>query len=221
MPLLFQPKEKIVCIGDSVTDAERAKPIGEGLFGALGKGWVTQVDALLSVTYPAHQVRLVNMGTSGNQVTHLAQRWQTDVLDLKPDHVVVMIGINDVWRQFDLPRQPEQHVLPKAYEATLDKLVAKTLPTVKSLILMTPFIIESSPADAMRARMDEYGTIVQKIATKRKTRFIDTQAAFNRVLEHQHSSSIAWDRIHPNQVGHMVIARAFLQAVGFEWSGGE
>ena len=47
---------------------------------------------------------------------------------------------------------------------------------------------------------------------------VDTQAAFDRVLKHQHSSNLSWDRVHPNSIGHMVIARAFLDAVGFVWS---
>ena len=46
---------------------------------------------------------------------------------------------------------------------------------------------------------------------------VDTQAAFNRVLAPQHSSNIAWDRVHPNAVGHMVLARAFLGAFGYGW----
>jgi lysophospholipase L1-like esterase len=83
---------------------------------------------------------------------------------------------------------------------------------------MTPFYIEPLQADAMRARMDEYGAIVKQIAQEHDTIFVDTQAAFNAVLEHAHSSSLAWDRVHPNAVGHMTIARAWLDAVGFSWS---
>jgi len=48
---------------------------------------------------------------------------------------------------------------------------------------------------------------------------VDTQAAFDRVLAHQHSAAIAWDRIHPNHVGHSVLARAFLDGIGFDWTG--
>ena len=153
-------------IGDSVTDCERARPVGEGLFGAIGKGYVAQVDGLLGAAYPAHQVRVSNLGASGNTVRDLLARWQADVLDLKPQWVSVMIGINDVWRQFDLPRQPEGHVLPDEYEAGLDQLAARTRPVVEGLVLMTPFYIEPLREDAMRRRMDEYGAIVKRIAAK-------------------------------------------------------
>ena len=217
MSLAIKPGQKLLMIGDSVTDCDRAKPIGEGFFGAVGKGYVQLVDSLLSTSYPSHHIRVVNVGCSGHTVLDLKHRWQTDVIAQKPDWVSLMIGINDVWRQFDLPRQKEIHVLPKVYAATLDQLVRQTKPKVAGLVLMTPFYIEPNPADAMRERMDEYGEIVRQVAATHKTRFVDTQAAFNRLLEHTHSAAIAWDRVHPNHVGHQALARAFLDSVGFEY----
>jgi len=208
---------KLVMIGDSVTDCGRAQPVGEGLFGALGSGYAANVDALLSAAYPDHHVRVVNMGTSGHTVRDLKARWQTDVLDLRPDWVSIMIGINDVWRQFDSPRQPEIHVYLDEYERTLDELAGMTQPHVKGLVLMTPFFIEPNPADLMRAQTDRYGAAVKRIAEKHGTLFVDTQDAFNRVLAACPSAAIAWDRVHPNHIGHMILARAFLRAIGFEW----
>jgi lysophospholipase L1-like esterase len=210
---------RLVMIGDSVTDCERARPHGEGLFGAVGKGYVMMIDAFLQSQYPQLGVRLINMGTSGNTVRDLAGRWQTDVLDLKPDWLTIMIGINDVWRQFDMPRQPDTAVQPEEYERTLDKLVKRTMPTVKGLVLATPYIIEASGHDAMRRRMDEYGTIVKAIARKHGALVVDTQAAFDTVLQHMHAMAIAWDRIHPNHIGHAILARAFLDTLGFRWAG--
>lgn len=81
---------------------------------------------------------------------------------------------------------------------------------------MTPYIIEPNRTDAMRQQMDRYGAIVKKIAAKRRAIFVDTQAAFDTVLNHMHPMALAWDRIHPNHIGHAIIARAFLKAVGFE-----
>ena len=96
--------------------------------------------------------------------------------------------------------------------------MTESLPRVKGLVLMTPYYIEINPADAMRARMDEYGAICRRIAERRHTHFVDTQAAFNRVLKHYHSSYFAWDRVHPNTQGHAVLASAFLDCVGFNWN---
>jgi len=211
---------KLVMIGDSITDVGRAQPAGEGLFDALGRGYVSLVDALLGAVYPDLGVRVVNMGTSGNTVRDLEARWQSDVLDKHPDWLSVMIGANDVWRQFDSPRQTEDHVLPEEYEQTLDRLLARTLPAVGNVVLMTPFYIEPNRADAMRARTDEYGAIVRRLSEKHGTLFVDTQAAFDAVLTAYYPATLAWDRVHPNQTGHMVIARAFLEAVEFVWHHG-
>ena len=81
----LQPNSKLVMIGDSITDCERARPVGEGLFEVLGKGYVSFVDGLLTAHYPEHRIRVVNMGISGNTVHDLQSRWQMDILDLKPD----------------------------------------------------------------------------------------------------------------------------------------
>lgn len=215
------PNSKVLFIGDSITDSGRVQPVGEGLGAPYGQGWVNAVAGLLGAAYPARRLRVVNMGTSGNTVRDLEARWQADVLGQKPDWVAVMIGTNDVWRQFDMPLQPENHVLPDEFRERLDRLVARTLPHAAGMVLMTPFYLEPNRADAMRAAMDAYGAIVRETAEKYGTLFVDTQAAMASVLAGCHSTSIAGDRVHPNIVGHTVLARAFLNAVGFNWNGEE
>lgn len=217
--MLIAPNSKVIFMGDSITDSGRAQPVGEGLFGPYGNGWVNVVVGLIGAAYPAHRIRIVNMGTSGHTVKDLEERWERDVTAQKPDWVAVMIGTNDVWRQFDLPLQPETHVYPEDYRARLTRLVSATLPTVKGMVLMTPFYLEPSRTDAMRAMMDRYGLIVKEIAAQYGTLFVDTQAAMAGLLKNYHSATVAWDRVHPNIVGHTVLARAFLDAVGFKWNG--
>ena len=209
---------KLVMVGDSITDAGRARPVGEGRGDAIGKGYVMMVEALLGAVYPEQWIRIVNQGISGNTVRDLKARWQTDVLDPAPDWVSVMIGANDVWRQFDSPRQTEKHVLIEEYEKTLDELVLATLPRVKGIVLISPYYLESNRADAMRAAMDRYGAAVRRLAEKHKTVFVDSQAALDAVLKTYYPASINWDRVHPDHVGSMVIARAFVDALGVDWT---
>ncbi|PZD96274.1 GDSL family lipase [Paenibacillus sambharensis] len=209
--------QKLLFIGDSITDCERAKPEGEGLFGALGKGYVSLVDAMLQAVYPELGIRVVNKGIGGNTVRDLKARWQEDVINQEPDWLAVMIGINDVWRQFDVPNIKEWHVYMDEYEHTLRELTSAVKPRVKQLVLMTPFYLESNEQDKMRQKMNEYGLVVKRIAEEQGALFIDTQAAFNKVLKELYSATLAWDRVHPTQAGHMVLARAFLNAVGFDW----
>jgi len=210
--------QKLLFIGDSITDCDRARPVGEGLFGASGKGYVALVDALLQSTYPELGIRVVNMGTSGNTVRDLDARWETDVTAQRPDWLAVMIGINDVWRQYDLPFITDGHVYIDEYERTLRKLVETSHCAVSGLVLMTPFYIEPNRSDAMRRTMDEYGAVVKRIAEDTEgALFVDTQAAFDRMLDKLYPATLAWDRVHPTQAGHMALARAFLNAVRFDW----
>ena len=207
--MLFEKGQTILFIGDSISDYERSRPVGEGLFNAWGRSYVADVGSLLNCMYPELQLRITNMGISGNQARDLERRWETDVMERKPDWVSVLIGINDVWRQFDSPYIPETHVSPEDFEATYTRLIERTLPTVKGMILMTPYFMEPNKQDPMRVRMDEYGAIVRKLAEK-----YDLQAAWDELFKHMHPCNIAWDRIHPNQTGCMYIAKQFLKAVG-------
>lgn len=210
------PHSSLVFIGDSITDAGR-DPSGEATpwNPALGhgRGYVGLIEAWLGATRPADRIRLVNRGISGNTVLDLAARWQSDVLDLAPDWVSVMIGINDVWRQFDTPLRTDRQVPPETYAQTLGDLVMRTRPLVKGLILATPYFIEPNRNDPMRRRMDEYGAVVRDLAARHDALLVDTQAALDEVLVHTHPMTLAWDRIHPNTTGHMVLARAFLRAL--------
>lgn len=216
--MLLAKNDKLVMIGDSITDCERRRPFGEGQHNAgLGKGYVSIVDSMLQAVYPELVVRVINTGISGNTVIDLAERWQTDVLELEPTWLSIMIGINDVWREFDSPYQFERHVGIEEYESTLRELVKQTLPKVKGLVLMSPYYIEPCEQDAMRQKMDQYRQVVRQIASEYNTVYVDTQAAFEKVLEHLYPGAIAADRVHPNPIGHMVIARAFLDAIGFKW----
>ena len=207
-------KQKLVMIGDSITDAGRARPIGEG-GGQLGNGYVAMVDALIGGAYPERLIRVVNVGTSGHTVRDLKNRWRTDVLDLKPDWLSVMIGTNDVWRQFDAPKFPDLAVHPEEYERTYDEILTAVRSSLKGLVLMTPFYVEPNRQEPMRARMDQYGAIVKKLAAKHDAIFVDTQAAYDKALTTLYPGQFAGDRVHPNAHGSAILALAFLKAIGF------
>jgi len=217
MEMLIQPRSKLVMIGDSITDCDRSRPIGEGKFNALGNGYVSMLDALIQATVPWQRIRVVNMGESGNTVRNLKARWQRDVLDLSPDWLSIMIGINDVWRQFDSPLQTEWGVPLDEYETTLQDLIEQVQPQLKGLLLMTPYFIEPNLKDVMRVRMDQYSDVVRGLAKKYQAILVDTQLAFDYAMRHIHPAALSDDRVHPNLPGHMIIARSFLNAIGYQW----
>lgn len=217
--MLIQSGQKLLFIGDSITDAGRARPVGEGLGDAVGTGYVGMVDGLLNAAYPERSIRVVNMGVGGNTIRDLDARWPTDVFDQHPDWVAVMIGANDVWRQFDCQRQRDWHIPLEEYAATYERLITATLPRVKGLLLVTPYYIEANRGDAMRARMDQFGDIVRRLAGHYGLPLADAQAAVDAQLRVHYPSVFGWDRVHPNHLMKMVLARTVVDALGFEWHG--
>jgi len=215
--MIIHPNSKLVMIGDSITDCDRARPVGEGPGEGLGRGYVSLVDGLINATCPEARIRVVNMGISGNTVRDLKARWQSDVLDLKPDWLSIMIGINDVWRHFDTRLQSERQVPLEEYANTLEELISKTRPSLKGLVLMTPFFIEPDRSEPIRTMMDKYGDMICALAVRHEAIVVDTQAAFDQVMKELHPMALAADRVHPNVTGHMVLARAFLKAVEYTW----
>lgn len=217
--MIFENMDRIVFAGDSVTDMGSANPVGEGLFDNVGHGYVRVVENLLAVCYPERRIRVTNSGISGNTSRDLLARFDRDVVELKPDWVSICIGINDVWRQFDCPAMPEIHVLPDEYERNLETMIEKVKDRVKGVFILSPYIMEPNSADMMRSRMNEYVEICRVLAEKHGCVFVDFQKMYEDYCSIRHSCYIAWDRIHPNQIGATLMAREFLKKCGFSWAG--
>lgn len=215
--MIFQDMDRIVFAGDSVTDMGSQTPVGEGLFDSVGNGYVREVENLLSACYPEVRVRVTNSGIGGNTSRDLLARFDRDVVNLKPDWVSICIGINDVWRQFDTPAMPDKWVLPEEYEQNVETMIEKVKGTVKGIFILSPYYIEPNAEDAMRRRMDEYVAICRRLAEKHGCVYVDFQRLYADYCRVRHSSYIAWDRVHPNRVGAMLMARAFLNACDFDY----
>ena len=208
----FKANQTLLFIGDSITDCGREHPVGQR-WNSLGGGYVSFVDSIMGAVIPGTPITVLNTGISGNRVTDLEARWQSDVLDLEPNWLSVMIGINDVWRQFDSESGAEQ-VEPEQYELVYRSLLEKTRSQLDGLVLMTPYFLETNREDPMRLKMDAYGSITKKLAVQFDAIFVDTQATFDHYLANQPTESLCADRVHPNGLGHMILARAFLNALG-------
>ncbi len=216
--MIFEKGDRIVFAGDSVTDMGSTQPVGEGLFDNLGFGYVRMVENMLVTWYPELNLRITNSGISGHTSRDLLARFDRDVVELKPDWVSICIGINDVWRQFDRPSTPGVAVTPEEYRQNLETMVEKIRGDVKGIFIMSPYYIECNREDWMRKRMDEYTAICRELAQKYGCEFVDLQAMFEEFCKIQHSAMIAWDRVHPNQMGATMIAREFLRHTGFDFN---
>ena len=209
----LQAGQKIVMIGDSITDAGRRE-----IEPPFGTGYMTLVRSFATALHPELNLNWVNRGIGGDTVRHLADRWVGDVLNEKPDVLTVLIGINDVWRRFG--DRPLEAVPADEYQSTLITLLRSVTETRQTALFVgSPYIIEGNRNDPMRAAMDIYGSLAREVAEEVGAEFIDVQAAFDRVLACSESSDWADDRIHPNQPGHAVIAMEFLRAFGIEIAG--
>ncbi len=216
--MLFENRDRIVFAGDSVTDMGSAQPVGEGLFENVGRSYVRVVENMLAAVYPELLLRVTNSGISGNTSRDLLARFDRDVCDLDPDWVSICIGINDVWRQFDSPAIPDEQVMPEEYEQNLRKMLNRLkAKKVKGIFLLSPYIMEPLREDKMRARMDEYVEICRKLAGEFGCIYVDFQRLYEEYCQVRHSSYVAWDRIHPNQIGATLMAMRFLDACGFEY----
>jgi lysophospholipase L1-like esterase len=215
----LQPRDRWLFIGDSITDCGRKRPIGEGPNeAALGSGYVSLVASALTATYPDYGIHVLNMGVAGDTVRDLKVRWATDVLKLRPDWLAILIGINDVWQQCDNVWDAGSAISRDEYSDTLADLIRQAEPGLRGLILMTPYVLEPDRAEPMRALMDEFGAATRQIAAGRGAILVDTQAAFDQILRWLPPERLAPDRVHVNQTGHMVIARALLRQIGHDWA---
>lgn len=215
--MIFENGDRIVFAGDSVTDMDSAQPIGEGGGDSLGRGYVRIIENMLAAFYPERNIRITNAGTSGNTSRDLLARFDRDVVSLHPDWVSICIGINDVWRQYDTPAITDWQVMPEEYEQNLETMILAVKDSVKGIFLLSPYYMEPNRTEMMRARIDEYVTICKKLADKYQCIFVDFQKMYEDYCKIRHSSSIAWDRIHPNQIGATLMAREFLKKCDFDY----
>lgn len=206
------PTTRFVMIGDSITEWGRPSPDSPDYATALGHGYVALVAQKLATRFPARRIEVFNRGIGGHTVRDLAARWQRDVIDLRPDWLSVMIGINDVWRFFD-PQRKSEAVPHAEYELALDRLLTAARPRVSSLVLLTPFYVEPNKGDPMRHRMDEFGAIVARLAPRHGARFVDTQAIIDRLLTRHQPTEIAHDLVHVGPLGHEAFADGVVAAL--------
>ena len=216
--MIFEHLDRIVFAGDSVTDMGSTNPVGEGLFDNVGRSYVRIVENMLATWYPDVFIRVTNSGIGGNTSRDLLKRFDRDVVELEPDWVSICIGINDVWRQFDSPAITSSHVSPEEYEQNVEEMILKVKDNVKGVFILSTYIIEPNSEDMMRARMNEYIAIAKKLAEKHGCKFVDFQKMYEEYCKIRHSSYIAWDRIHPNQIGATLMAKEFLKVCEFDFS---
>lgn len=213
--MILKHQEILLFTGDSVTDCGRARPHGYGL-GGLGEGYPRLVYSLLQLDHVDRDIAVVNTGTSGDTTAHILERMDEDILALKPHVLSIMIGINDVWRQYDTPALGGIHIDVDQYRRNYTAIIERSLamPQLRRLLLLTPFFLDQAAQDSMRRTAEAYADVVRDLAGQDvRLHLVDIAAAFDRLTARRHYMQLAADRVHPNPTAHLLIAREVMAAL--------
>jgi lysophospholipase L1-like esterase len=201
--------------GDSITDVGRKKEQTDVVNqqSAFGNGYAWMAASQLLVSRPGDKLRFFNRGISGNKVYQLAERWQTDCLDLKPDVLSILIGVNDLWHKLNGNYDGTGEVYEKDFNALL-KRTKEALPNVK-LVVCEPFVLKCGAVDdKWFPEFDNYRAAASRVAETAGAVFVPFQAMFDRAVEYAPPESWAGDGVHPSPLGAALMAHTWLEAVG-------
>ena len=203
---LFPKDARILFQGDSITDGNRGRSADPNHI--LGHGYAFIVAAKFGAAFPERNWTFLNRGVSGNKVTDLAARWQKDTLDLKPDYLSILIGVNDNGANVPLDQ----------YEKGYDQLLADTvaaLPKVR-FVLCEPFTLPTPGKDkgeAWIASLNARREIVARLAAKYHAPVVHFQKAFDDAARRAPAEYWIWDAVHPTYSGHQIMADEWVRVV--------
>jgi len=202
---------KILFQGDSITDAGRADQ-NDPL--AIGSGYVRLIHDMLALDEPENTV--YNCGISGDRVVNLLARWKKDCINIAPDILTIMIGVNDIWHDFH-PDTRNNGVdivkYEKVYRMILEEALEK-LPNIK-IILMGSYLLHGTATDEVfdmfYKGVEERRNVTKKLAEEYNLEYIDLQKAFDDVYDKFPAGYLSGDGVHPTGAGHELIKRTWLE----------
>lgn len=190
--------KKIIFFGDSITQA-----------GVQGNGYIN----LLKKNLDPSQYELIGAGVGGNKVYDLYLRLEEDVLNKKPDVVVIYVGINDVWHKLGARTGTDYDKYLKFYQALITKIQANG----SKVILCTPSVIGEKKDDAneVDADLNKYAAGIRELATKNRLLLCDLRKAFTEYeaknnIENKEKGVLTTDKVHLNDVGNQLVADTML-----------
>jgi lysophospholipase L1-like esterase len=217
LPKAFKSGATILFQGDSITDGGRGKKADQSQM--LGQSYPMLIAAECSAHFPEQKLHFLNRGVSGNVLPDLAKRWQTDTLDLKPDVLSILIGVNDVWHNFNDKKEVPYEACEKIY----DQLISDTtnaLPNIK-IVLCDPFIL---PGTANKTNWNEWQPavermrgIVERLSKKYNLPVVHFQKMFDAAVKQAPAEYWIHDGVHPTFAGHQLMTDEWLKVVSNAW----
>lgn len=200
--------------GDSITDAGRSREKAgvPNEQPGLGHGYAWFAAGELLVDRPGDELTIFNRGISGNKVFQLADRWQGDCLDLKPNLLSILIGVNDLWHTLDGKYQGTVEIYERDYMALLER-TRKALPKVK-LVVCEPFVLRCGAVnEKWFPQFDLYRAAAQRVAHAHKAIFVPFQSMFDQAIRYAPAQEWANDGVHPTASGAALMAHTWLRMV--------
>ena len=208
-------KENIILFqGDSITDAGRNRENNSfNNPSILGSGYALLAGAALLEKYAPLKLKIYNKGISGNKVYQLAERWDKDCLDLKPDVLSILIGVNDLWHKLNGQYNGTIDIYLKDYTELLER-TKKALPGVR-LIICEPFGVKGVKAvdEKWYPEFLDYQKAAKDIAAKFGASFVPFQKVFDEAQKRAPGAYWTGDGVHPTLAGAQLMAAAWLEAV--------
>jgi lysophospholipase L1-like esterase len=202
--------------GDSITDGNRGRSNDPNHI--MGHGYAFSIASRVGETFAEKQNHFFNRGISGNTITDLEKRWQTDTLELKPDVLSILVGINDT----DSVVRNRNVVTAEKYEAVYHSLLTQTRTQLPDciLVLCEPFIL---PVGRVKENWHAFNDDLQKrqqavlrLSKEFKTIFVPLQKVFNDAVSRASNEYWMWDGIHPTYSGHELITKEWIKQLSKE-----
>jgi len=211
---IIKPGDIVLFQGDSITDAKRDRKKTEANSAeGMGTGYAWFAASQILVDRPDANLKMFNRGISGNKVYQLTERWQADCLDLKPNVLSILIGVND----FAHMLKGDYKGTLETYEADYRALIKRTkeaLPDVK-LIVCEPFALKTGNVnEKWFPAYDGYRAAAKKIADESNATFVPFQKMFDIASQVAAPANWAADGVHPTAAGAALMAHWWMKAVG-------
>ena len=208
---MINPKDIILFQGDSITDAGRDRN-ATGPNTGLGTGYALFIAAQLRAERTTNGLQFFNRGISGNRIVDLYARIKSDTINLKPNVLSVLIGVNDTWHEFGSQNGVAVPKFERVYRDFLTEVRA-ALPAIK-FVLCEPFVL---PVGVVTkdwiAEMDQRRVVVKKLAGEFSAKFVPFQTMFDNAVKQAPPDYWAGDGVHPSAAGHMRMAQLWLKEV--------
>lgn len=199
--------------GDSITDAGRNRRATQpNNAGGFGRGYPYLLSAYLLGTRPEDELKCYNRGISGNKVPDLQKRWKVDALDLKPDLISILIGVNDIWHKLGGRYQGSVEDYEKGYRKLLEETKA-ALPKVK-IVVCEPFVLRCGAVnDGWFPEFDQRRAAARRVAEAGGVIWVPFQSMFDEATRNAKPQYWAGDGVHPTMAGHALMAQTWMRHV--------